>query len=702
MIMTLARGGVHILRTILGFIFFTLFSLQSVQANRWDSQSAARAFEEACQRQSRLEQATQPDLRQYLECAKTYRRVYLLDPHYEHAADAIHEEGIIYQSMADKSADPEHFRIAAKRFQFLVKDYGGSRHCPDALVRLVTIYSENLRDKDAAQQAYQLLETRYKRARREIELAREEISRESAPSQAASPAPSVEKTLTTSTASVQNIRCWSTTEYTRVIVDLDADAPYTKNRLSNPDRIYFDISNAKVADNYLNRAIEVGDEFLKQVRVGQNLPNVVRVVLDIVKKNNYTVSELHDPFRIVIDFQHQSAAKTKLRPLPQALNSTSGEAGQGALLRQSAPVNQDVKTLPPGPTMPAENRVDSATQVLETKRERAPMAVTQIESTPLKELKPAPTGDPKGVTKIQNSAVEISADSKIKPVGTPPSKSEAVSKIVESSDAKLPATVKPDLDATPKAAAPTSLGDQTLTRMLGLKVGRIIIDPGHGGHDWGTVGPGGLLEKDLVLSLARHLKKLIETNLYGEVILTRNDDSFVSLEERTAIANRYRADLFISIHANYSRHRSISGAETYYLDFADTASEREVAARENASAFSNVSDLENMIKKIAQADKSAESRELASILQKSLYSGTRKLFPSGKNRGVRKAPFVVLIGANMPSVLAEVAFLSNPKDERALNKEANQEAMAKALFSGIKSYINTLGSNMAQNQRSPK
>jgi N-acetylmuramoyl-L-alanine amidase len=256
----------------------------------------------------------------------------------------------------------------------------------------------------------------------------------------------------------------------------------------------------------------------------------------------------------------------------------------------------------------------------------------------------------------------------------------------------------PDIITAPKAAEPTSHGDRTLTRMLGLKIGRIVIDPGHGGHDLGTVGPGGLLEKNLVLSLARDLQRLIQEELGAEVVLTRNDDTFVSLEDRTAIANQHHADLFISIHANSSHNRSISGVETYYLDFAKTASEREVAARENASADNNVRDLENLIKKIAQADKSAESRELASLIQKTLYSGARKLLPSTQDRGVRKAPFIVLIGAKMPSVLAEVAFISNPKDERILNKEANQQLLARALFSGIESYMNTLGSDQVHNQ----
>jgi N-acetylmuramoyl-L-alanine amidase len=250
----------------------------------------------------------------------------------------------------------------------------------------------------------------------------------------------------------------------------------------------------------------------------------------------------------------------------------------------------------------------------------------------------------------------------------------------------------------PKTADPTSMGNRTMTRVLGLKIGRIVIDPGHGGHDTGTIGRGGMMEKDLVLQVAHDLKKLLAEKIGAEVVLTRNDDTFISLEERTAIANQARADLFISIHANSSSSRVTSGVETYYLNFARNDAEREVAARENASTVQNVRELQNLVRQIAQADKSAESREFAAILQKKLYGGARQLFPTAKNRGVRSAPFVVLIGANMPSVLAEVAFISNPRDEKVLKQESNRSQLAHALFAGIEGYMKTLGSEMARNR----
>ena len=256
----------------------------------------------------------------------------------------------------------------------------------------------------------------------------------------------------------------------------------------------------------------------------------------------------------------------------------------------------------------------------------------------------------------------------------------------------------PDPAPLPKIALPTSKGDRTLTRTLGLKIGRIVLDPGHGGHDTGTIGPGGLMEKDLVLKLALELKKLLEDKLSAEVVLTRSDDTFISLEERTQIANESQADLFISLHANSSSSRNVSGVETYFLDFARTDAAREVAARENATSDRNIRDLQNLIEKIAQADRQEESKEFASIVQKNLYTGARKVIPASKNRGVRSAPFIVLIGARMPSILAEVSFLSNPRDEKALNKASGTQMLASALFQGIEGYMKTLGKAVFQNQ----
>jgi N-acetylmuramoyl-L-alanine amidase len=241
-----------------------------------------------------------------------------------------------------------------------------------------------------------------------------------------------------------------------------------------------------------------------------------------------------------------------------------------------------------------------------------------------------------------------------------------------------------------KTAKLTSDGDNSLIRTLGLKINRVVLDPGHGGHDEGTMGPKGLLEKDLVLDVAQRLGKLIEQRMGAEVIFTRTDDTFIPLEGRTALANEKMADLFLSIHANSSPARGVTGIETYYLNFTDSQDSLAVAARENASSQKTVFELHDLIQKITLHDKAEESREFASRIQASLQALSTRSFPGEKNRGVRKAPFVVLIGAQMPSVLAEIGFLSNAREEAFLKKSDYRQKIAEALYKGLSRYADSL------------
>ncbi len=261
-------------------------------------------------------------------------------------------------------------------------------------------------------------------------------------------------------------------------------------------------------------------------------------------------------------------------------------------------------------------------------------------------------------------------------------------------------STRPEPNAPIKPAKPTESGSQTLTRALGLKVAKIVIDPGHGGHDTGTLGPTGLLEKDLVLDVALRLKKLIEKNLGSQVMMTRIDDTFVPLEERTAIANQNGADLFVSVHANASRDRSARGIETYYLNFTSNAEALEVAARENATSQESVHQLQDLIKKIAMTEKIEESHEFATQVQRQMHDRLAKSGDKQRDRGVKKAPFVVLIGANMPSILAEISFLTNPRDERLLKRPDFRQKIAAALYQGITRYTSNLsGIKVAQKAR---
>jgi N-acetylmuramoyl-L-alanine amidase len=230
-----------------------------------------------------------------------------------------------------------------------------------------------------------------------------------------------------------------------------------------------------------------------------------------------------------------------------------------------------------------------------------------------------------------------------------------------------------------------------MIRVLGLKVGRIVLDPGHGGHDTGSMGPEGLREKDLVLDVAQRLGQLIQDRMGSEVIFTRSDDTFIPLERRTEIANEAKADLFLSIHANSSPLRSAAGVETYYLNLTTSRSAMDLASRENSGSQMTVYELQGLLQKIALKDKVEESREFASRVQTALYNLSAKTTDArSKDRGVKKAPFVVLIGASMPSVLAEIGFVSNAHDESIMRREEYRQKTAEALYKGISNYANTL------------
>ncbi|HUL35396.1 MAG TPA: N-acetylmuramoyl-L-alanine amidase [Candidatus Eisenbacteria bacterium] len=233
----------------------------------------------------------------------------------------------------------------------------------------------------------------------------------------------------------------------------------------------------------------------------------------------------------------------------------------------------------------------------------------------------------------------------------------------------------------------------SLAGQLGLKVNRIVIDPGHGGYDTGTAGPHGLLEKDLCLDVSLRLGRLIQQNLPGtDVIYTRSDDRHVSLEERTAIANEAGADLFISIHANSSDLQDIRGAETFYLSLASPSESRELVARENSLSDSALHNLPEIVREITSNEKLSESRRLAVDIQQSLSRQLEQVSRQEANRGVKQAPFIVLTGANMPAVLSEISFVSNATDETLLQQSTQRQRIAEGLYWGVASYLGRLPS----------
>ncbi|MGQ9617739.1 MAG: N-acetylmuramoyl-L-alanine amidase [Candidatus Aminicenantia bacterium] len=348
-------------------------------------------------------------------------------------------------------------------------------------------------------------------------------------------------------AKVHNIRYYSSSDYTRVVIDIDKIVAFTEKKLIEPNRvrIYFDIDNAKIYN--LPPSIPVSKGFIKEIRVGQFTFKTARVVLEFAEVVKYRTFVLYSPFRIVVDIY--------------------------------------------------------------------------------------------GARKI-----------------------------------------------VPKISPATKEGELTIARQLGLGVKKIVIDPGHGGEDPGAIGPNGITEEEIVLDIALKLKELLERNSDIKVILTRDRDVYVPLEVRTAIANSERADLFISIHANSTKNRNVSGIEVYTLNFTKDPHAIEIAASENAVSSKTIGELEALIKKILLNTKKDESVNFAKFVEKGLRNQT-----SIRSLGVKVAPFYVLIGAEMPSILVEVGFLSHPIDREKLSKSTFRAEVAKGLFSGILDYISSFG-----------
>ena len=231
----------------------------------------------------------------------------------------------------------------------------------------------------------------------------------------------------------------------------------------------------------------------------------------------------------------------------------------------------------------------------------------------------------------------------------------------------------------------------TIAQQLGLKIKRIVLDPGHGGKDPGAIGKHGLKEKDVVLKIARLLKKKLSAKGY-KVLMTRDRDVFIPLEERTAFANTKEADLFVSIHANASPRRSARGIETYYLNFTNDKEAMRVASRENATSNKKMGDLQFILYDLMQTSKINESSRLAYYVQNSITRTVSNQYVRVDNLGTKQAPFYVLIGANMPSILIETSFISNPTEEKRLRDNRYLELIADGILKGIERYIESMTS----------
>jgi N-acetylmuramoyl-L-alanine amidase len=467
--------------------------------------------------------------------------------------------------------------------------------------------------------------------------------------------------------SVTAIRSWSLTEVTRIAVEVSGDFRVRSDRLHNPERVYFDIVGARPRlDTKRNWSKEIGDKLVLRVRVAETVPGTTRIVLDLAGPVEVATSQLTNPNRLIVELRPGVGPAIPTEPALPAMKPPPVITAEVSKPNPSLTVGPQFGTATGYP--PGRERSDPP-DAPARKAEADPPAVKPKTTAPAK-AKPAPPARLPDAPAEPLAAGQTAALKAEPPVPAAPA-------------APVPGEFS-------KAARRTSTGGNSLTRALGLKVGRIVIDAGHGGHDQGTQSPHGLIEKDLVLDVAQRVGKLIEERMNAEVIYTRSDDTFIPLEGRTAIANQKKADLFLSIHANSSPIPRIAGMETFYLNFTDSRDALDVAARENASSQKSIFELQDIIQKITLHEKLDESREFAGRIQSALYSFSSRNLPGQKNRGVKKAPFVVLIGANMPSVLAEIGFLSNPREETLLKKPDYRQKLAESLYRGVSKYAEGL------------
>jgi N-acetylmuramoyl-L-alanine amidase len=368
---------------------------------------------------------------------------------------------------------------------------------------------------------------------------------------------------------------------------------------------------------------------VKAVRVGRHSATTSRVVLELAGHPRYSAFPMYNPFRLVIDVETQAAATPSSSPVPPASPIATRPAVELAAAESGPPI---------------------AKVALTTGRALA-------DDVPLAEIRAVAPG----------TAPAPSAGESL-PAAAPP----------------------PPLRTVPLPASVLSRGgDYSLARQLGLGVARVVIDPGHGGHDPGAQS-NGVVEAELVLDIALRVEKLLQDQPGVDVVLTRRTDEFIPLEERTAIANREGADLFLSIHANASRRPIARGIETYFLNFSTNPEAEAVAARENASSGKTMGNLPDLVKTIALNNKVLESRELATIIQTSMVRRLRQQNKTLRDLGVKQAPFVVLIGAQMPSVLAEISFVTNKAEAGLLKQASYRQRIAQSLVDGVLKYQGSL------------
>jgi N-acetylmuramoyl-L-alanine amidase len=467
------------------------------------------------------------------------------------------------------------------------------------------------------------------------------------------------------TGKLEGVRFWSNPDYTRVVIELDDRTEVSYDQLQSPKRLFFDLLDTRLGAGLEQESkFEVGDSFLKRIRAAQYRRNSTRVVFDLERSVYFDVVWLSNPARLVVEVRESDEPALLTRAAPEAGDRRPAETA--GLAGRAAPVPVSTRTAEQSFALALDRTLGGTGAASSAPASSAP-ASAPVQKTEPAAAPPAPKENPPETAPAPVEVAKL----------TPP-------------PAPDPRVAAPELPAPIPASANTK-GKRSLIRALGLKVGRVVIDAGHGGRDPGSIGPTGLQEKEPVLDIAMRLGKLIEEGLGSEVIYTRTDDSYISPSARPRLANEKQADLFISIHTNSSPSRTVRGIETYYLNFTTDSWALTVASRENAASDRSVHELQDLLSKIALKEKIEESEEFATRIQEALHSGLSEGTKGLRDRGVRKAPLMVLIGAKMPAILAEIGFISNPQTEKLLKSSAYRQKVANYLYQGMLSYAESLG-----------
>ena len=444
---------------------------------------------------------------------------------------------------------------------------------------------------------------------------------------------------------IRDIKRTRIAEGMRVTIEMDAETSFHAERLENPRRVFFDLKGTRPVPSLRDARLQFDDEIVREIRLGRHPQTTTRIVFDMNGVDSYSVFTLYSPYRLVIDF----------KPLATASSATPASTAESVARKSTS---QDRKL--------SDTRGTAGSQRADGVSNGANGSVVGDSGAP-----------PSSVPSL--AATPLSVSAAVIPVEAPPA------------PAARPSAAKPTIVTSPIPTLPSANSDGkfSLSRQLGLGISRVVIDAGHGGHDPGAQS-NGVSESELTLDVALRLSRLLEKQPGVEVVLTRDTDVFIPLEERTAIANREGADLFLSIHANASRNPKARGVESYFLNFASNAAAEAVAARENAASSRAMHSLPEIVRAIALNDKIDESRDFAEMVQRSMVRRLSARNTQVRDLGVKQAPFVVLIGAAMPSVLAEISFVTNKQEGQLLKSTAYRQQIAESLLDAVLRYQQSL------------